>query len=281
MAAFDPSEFSGDEATALSEFKKKFKRAPTAGEISAYREANASAAAPAGAADEEVDSAIQQGFGGSSQWDVLQDSAMGAPEFSDVPGMDFMDNAQVETPGGLVGAGLDAATASIDKMSAANAAMLKGEIPADVSASVRRAASENSILRGSGGQAGRALSARDLGTTSAEIKQKGIDNEAKIAEARSGLAAAHENIRQFNTTRNATLAELSIKAKQQNLAAVDVERQRIATNIDSNVNIMNMISQLAQAQQQYAVAAASADIDPSGVMTSLDAMIEQFSTRLG
>lgn len=226
------------------------------------------------------DSHVQEGFGGQKQWDVLEEHALGPSDASKLPGlemlpMDRIGETTLEAESALGGVG-----ASINKLSEANASLLKGEIPADVAASVRRAASENSIVRGIGGQAARALSARDLGINSMDIQQRGIQNEDTILEAKNAYAAARESIRQFNTNRNTAIFKLSTDARQQNLAAVDVERQRIATNIDANVNIMNQIANMAMAQQQTAATAAAQKIDPSNIIASLDNMIAQFTGKL-
>lgn len=239
----------------------------------------ASSAAAPGAAS-AAKSTVQEGFGGLKQWDVLKDLAVGPADVSTLPGMEMLPQDELGRTTEAVEGALADFRGSLDKMSAANESLLKGEIPADVSAAVRRAASENSILAGVRGQASRALSARDLGLTSMDIQQKGIANEVAIAEAKQAYAAAHENIRQYNATRNAALAELSIKARQQNLSAVESERMRVATNIESNLNIMKLISDMRIQQQSLATQAASNKIDPVNVIASMDDMIAQFSAKL-
>ena len=223
---------------------------------------------------------VQSGFGGASQWQAIEDLAL-MPEVSKMPGMNFIPIEDLDKPGQIVGQKLGQLEDSVNRLAQANASMLRGEIPADVAANVRRAASETSIAGGTFGPAARNLSARDLGTTSMEVKQKGIENQQKVIEAQAGIASAYETIRKTNADRNSAITELSIKAKQQNLTAIDVERQRIATNIEANVNIMKTIADLVSNQQSVSVSAASEDIDTTNIISSFDSIIDQLSSKLG
>lgn len=222
-----------------------------------------------------------EGFGGASQWETLEKYALGPSDITTTAGNQAIDFADADKPSELVGKQLLSLEDSINKMSEANASMLKGEIPADVSAAVRRAASESSIAGGLFGSSSRALSARDLGKTSLDIRQQGIANEQGIAQAKGTLAAAYEGIRNANLTRNMQLAELSIKARTANMEAIDLERQRIATNIEANINIMKMISDMVIAQQSTATQAAIGGVETDNILASFDAMIAQFNKKLG
>jgi len=223
---------------------------------------------------------VQEGFGGASQWEALEKYALGTTDVTTTPGNEAIAFDKADTPSTVVGEKIASIEESIKRMSEANASMLKGEIPADVSASVRRAASESSIMGGTFGSSARALSARDLGRTSFDIKQTGIANENAIIEAKTKVAAATESIREYNLTRNATLQELSLKAREVNLSAIDLERQRIATNIEANVNILKMISDMAVQQQSIATQGALGGIDTSNIISSLDRMIAEFNKKL-
>ena len=221
----------------------------------------------------------QPGFGGMKQWEAIEKLGLAqSPTASD--GNQLIPFADADKPSGLVGEKLGKLETSIEKLSEANASMLKGEIPADVSAAVRRSAAESSLAGGLFGGSSRALTARDLGRTSLDIRQRGIENEKAVVDARSGLANAYESLRQYNLSRNATLAELEIKAKQNNLTAIDLERQRIATNISANVDILGLIANMAVQQQSIAASAAANDVNPSNIISSLDRMIEQLNSKL-
>ena len=282
--AIDYSAFSSDPGKAAKQFRQQYGRDPTASEISGWQAANKK---PSGSSGSAMDSAasggqsnVQAGFGGMKQWEAVEKYGLGPTDVTSLPGMDAIAFDDAGVPDEIVGQKLQSMSDTIDRLSEANASMLRGEIPADVSASVRRAAGEASIAGGIFGGASRALSARDLGRTSMDIKQQGIQNEQGLLEARSTLASAYESIRQYNLTRNATLAELSIKARANNLDAINLERQRIATNIEANVNILQAIAQMAVAQQNIAATAAANDVDPANIIASLDNMIAQFNRKL-
>ena len=279
--SFNPASFPSDETAALRQFHQQFGREPTSAEVSAWRGASGGASATSGAsASGAPKSNVQEGFGGRSQWDVISDLALGPADVSSVEGYQTIPFADAGKPAPEVASKLADLEGSISRLSEANASMLKGEIPADVSAAVRRAASESAISGGIFGDAARGLSARDLGKTSLDIRQQGIQNEGTIAGLRDQLAASYESIREFNLTRNNQIMALSHQSRQQNLSAVEQERARIATNIEANVNILSQIAQMAIQQQNIAASAAANRVDPANIIASLDNMIEQFTQQL-
>lgn len=276
------------DSSALAQFRSLYGRNPTSSEIRAYRagasissfgKSSGKTGGSGSSSGGGSGSNIVEGFGGMKQWEAIEKYGLGPSDVTTLPGNEAIAFADADKPSGLVGSKLQSLEDSINKLSAANASMLRGEIPADVSASIRRAAGEASIAGGTFGSAARAMTARDLGRTSMDVKQQGIANEQALLESRASLAAAHESIRQYNLTRNATLAELSIKAREQNLTGIDIERQRIATNIDANIKILEMISNMAIQQQNIAATAAASDVDPGNIIASLDNMIAQFNSR--
>lgn len=268
---------SRDPQEAMRQFQQQYGREPTAQEISSWQGLGSATTTRTPASTPNT---IQQGFGNRPQWSAIRQLALGPTNFDNTPGLQRITMQNIGQTTADTNAALGKLDASVDRLSAANASMLRGEIPADVSAAVRRAASETSIRGGVFGSAAKALSARDLGKTSYDIQQKGIANESALLESRNQLAAARENIRQFNLNRNTSLANLANEARRNNLTAIDVERQRVATNIEANVNIMSQIAQLASNQQTAAVTAASNKIDPSDIIASFDSIIEQFTSRL-
>lgn len=279
--SFNPASFPSDATAALRQFRRQFGREPTSAEVSAWRGASGGAPAASGAPASGIPkSNVQKGFGGRRQWDVISDLALGPADVSSVEGYQTIPFADAGKPAPEVASKLADLEGSISRLSEANASMLKGEIPADVSAAVRRAASESAISGGIFGGAARGLSARDLGKTSYDIKQQGIQNEGTIAGLKDQLAASYESIREFNLTRNNQIMALSQQSRQQNLSAVEQERARIATNIEANVNILGQIAQMAIQQQNIAASAAANRVDPANIIASLDNMIEQFTQQL-
>ena len=279
--SFNPASFPSDATAALRQFHQQFGREPTSAEVSAWRGASGGSPATSGAsASGAPKSNVQEGFGGRRQWDVISDLALGPADVSSVEGYQTIPFADAGKPAPEVASKLADLEGSISRLSEANASMLKGEIPADVSAAVRRAASESAISGGIFGDAARGLSARDLGKTSLDIRQQGIQNEETIAGLKDQLAASYESIREFNLTRNNQIMALSQQSRQQNLSAVEQERARIATNIEANVNILGQIAQMAIQQQNIAASAAANRVDPANIIASLDNMIEQFTQQL-
>ena len=223
-----------------------------------------------------------------AEWDAYA-AAVGYIEAGEIKQLDEMSPEdffqyigldQADAPGTNVGEKLSAMSDSIDRISAANASLLKGEIPADVASAVRRAASESSIVGGIFGSSARNLSARDLGKTSVDIKQQGISNESALLQSRNELAASYEAIRQYNLTRNTALANLSLESRKLNLSAIEQERMRIATNIDANIKILGYIAEMAIQQQNIAASAAANEINPSNIISSLDRMMAEFNEQL-
>ena len=254
--------------------------------VSSIRSALGSSA-PASSSTASVPSAAsaatpkaQQGFGGETQWDTIKQYALANTDVAGRNGYAATGDADLAKLSAGIETQLGASAAALDKMSKANEAMLSGEIPADVSASVRRAASENSIMRGIGGQASRALSARDLGVTSMAVKQTALDTESKITSLRGELATRAQGYRDSLADRNLKLVELENNARELNLKGIDVERQRIATNIAANVSILDSITELVKTQQSLSVQAAGSDIDATGMMSSIDNWLKTLSAKL-
>ncbi len=275
-AAINYGSFSRDPQEARRQFQQQYGRAPTAQEISSWQQAGASATRQA----RRPPNNVQPGFGNQTQWNTIRQNALGPSSYDNTPGLQRISMQNIGQTTAPVTEQLGAMERSVDQLAAANASLLKGEIPADVSAAVRRAASETSIRGGVFGSSAKALSARDLGLTSLDIQQRGMTNQQTIIDSRAAVAQAHESIRQFNLNRNTSLGQLAVNARAQNLDAIDVERQRIATNISANIDIMGQIANLVTSQQQIAASAAASKIDPTNILASIDAVIAQFSARL-
>lgn len=242
--------------------------------------ASGSSGSAAATLSSAASSNVQPGFGGQSMWDAAQASAVAPTQIAGTDGFAQASSKALDDLDSEFGRQAGLASNSIDKLSAANESLLKGEIPADVAASVRRAASENSIVSGVRGQAARAMSARDLGLTSMDIRQKGVEAEGAIANARSGLATLHQKFSEMLANRNFAIRELEDEARTQNLRVIDQERQRIATNLSTNVSILGYISDLIRTQQTLNVQAAGDKTDPSGMISAIDNWLTQFSGKL-
>lgn len=170
-------------------------------------------------------------------------------------------------------AGVTKAGEELDVASKANQAFLLGQIPADVAAAVRKAASENSITRGLGvGSSARALSARDLGTQSTALMAQGIQSAVSIANARNTNAqtlATVANARGDVMGRVGQLAELTgnIAGQEAALAdktnAISSQKANIASAMNSiyqfSKNYDKSIADLEQSIRQGNIAAIDAE----------------------
>ena len=248
----------------------------SASDVDAFLAAGAPAPAPAPASEEP---AANSGFGGRTQWEVLEERGM-SPSRAGTPGFGIVSDSAAEEPGKYAAPLMASMADSLEQMSKANASMLKGEIPADVSAAVRRAAGESSMTRGVFGSSSRALSARDLGRTSDEVMKQGQERQKAINDSRLELGKTYEAVKKTNLSRNKEIIDMESNIASNNREAISLERQRIATNIQANVQILGYIERMVEAQQQLAVQASSNNIDPSGLMASFDGWLGQFSGKL-
>ena len=222
---------------------------------------------------------IVEGFGGMPQWGVTQALTLANPNVIGEPGFQLTPDERSNELQQRSDFYFGRMGASIETMNSANESMLKGEIPADVSAAVRRAASENSIMRGIGGQAGRALSARDLGVTSSAIQQQGMQNQEKIAGLQQTLATTTNSIREAGLARNKDLQALENDSRRLNLDAISQERQRVGTNIQANMQLLGLMRDMVNSQYSLAAQMSLGAGDPSGVISAYDAWLARFAEQ--
>jgi len=215
-------------------------------------------------------------FGGKSTWDTLQENAMGSTDYREMGLASSADqDTEVNTAlSSKFSKGMESLEDSIRRMSEANASLLKGEIPADMSAAVRRAAAESSVTGGIFGSSSRNLSARDLGRTSLSIQQAGMENEQQIAESKRTAAGAYEQVRQWNKTYDASLRELQIKQQEQNMSAIEIESDRAKFNASQNSKLLEIVANLVSNQQQVAAQLSISDVDPSGSIATFNSLID-------
>lgn len=218
-------------------------------------------------------------FGGKSTWGTLQENAMGSTDYREMGLASSADqDTEVNTAlSSKFSKGMESLEDSINRMSEANASLLKGEIPADVSAAVRRAAAESSVTGGIFGSSSRNLSARDLGRTSLSIQQAGMENEQQIAESKRTAAGAYEQVRQWNKTYDASLRELQIKQQEQNMSAIEIESDRAKFNASQNLRLLEIVANLVSNQQQVAAQLSISDVDPSGSIATFNSLIDSMT----
>lgn len=219
---------------------------------------------------------VVAGFGGRTQWEVLEEHAL-MDRRAGTSGFAIVSDEEAENPGRYASPLMAGMAESLDRMSRANAALISGEIPADVSSAVRRSASESSITRGSFGASARALSARDLGRTSLDVMKQGQEQQTAINNARLELGKTYEAIKKTNLARNQEIVNMESNIASNNREVVSLERQRIATNINSNVQTLQLLGDLVSKQQLYMVEAAKEGIDTSPIRDTFDSWIAAIS----
>lgn len=196
--------------------------------------------------------------------------------------------------------------ANINAMNDVNKSLLAGEIPSDVSAQVRRMASESSGAKGLGtGLASQNLTARDLGLTSAQIQQQGLQNQQAIVGLQQGTTGLkqesvklREGIREFNESYKLQVSQLKENQRQFNdtyklqtqafledirktdLSAVALEQERQMFNAQMNTQtlsyIVSMTNQAMQTQFDYS----KEGLDSAALITSVDNMISSINDSL-
>lgn len=159
---------------------------------------------------------------------------------------------------------------SIDSMNAANASLLKGEIPADVAAQLREQVSQSSIAGGLFGGGARSLTARDLGQTSLGIQQQGLANQANIAGMQDTAAKLDEAKRQFNKQYDLSVNNFRESVRAENLQGISLELSRQEFNSKMNLDVMNSMLDLVKQQQSLGFQYAQINADPGGMADTYD-----------
>lgn len=166
---------------------------------------------------------------------------------------------------------------SIDQMSEANQPFLKGEIPVDVMAQIRRVTSEASIGQGLFGSGSRALTAQDIGLTSMDIKSKGLAQQDAITQRQAGLAALDMQRQDMLKTYDLNVVRFQDQVRNTNLSGLKLEQARLQFNASQNLGLMQLASQLLIAREQLGFQYANVDIDSTGMQESMDNLMKQVS----
>jgi hypothetical protein len=134
---------------------------------------------------------------------------------------------------------LNKAEGSLDAVSQANAAFLRGEVPDDVVNLLKRQSAERVQMQGLGtGAMARNISARDLGLTSMDMIQRGVQTEAAVSEGFGRLSEARDAVRRFDDTFQQQGQQLLDNARKTTLQGVSMglEYQQFRANLTMEVN---------------------------------------------
>jgi hypothetical protein len=126
-----------------------------------------------------------------------------------------------------------------DKAASINEALMSGEIPKDVADQLKRSAAFTSVMGGGGAGTQRALTARDLGTTSLQLQQQGMTGAQNWTNMMANLLPKQTSAADIMATQGLSSAQ-AIQVAQQNAATslaaatTNVEgRTRTALNVEA------------------------------------------------
>lgn len=221
---------------------------------------------------------------GAPQAQITVDDPVVTPEFKDPKafGLDLPDPETYSEMDTLFTDALKNVNSLADSVVKANEAYLKGELPGDVVAEIRRNTAETALKSGAGGdsQAAANLTARDLGTTSVQLQQQGIANTQVAAELYKVTASLAESRREFDKTYALNVNTFLDSVRKTDLTGVALEQDRLMFNAKQNLAIVGYIGELATARADIAYKMAAADIDPSGATAGFDQIIAQLDMLL-
>jgi len=128
---------------------------------------------------------------------------------------------------------------SFQKMTAANAPLLEGKLPDDLAAVMTRRAAEMTQMQGLGiGQMAGRLTLRDMGLVSLDMQQRGMQNQAAIAEGTQALAQVRNARREFNSAYFQQAEQLRDASRRTSLTALGMgfEQGQFKANLAMQVN---------------------------------------------
>jgi len=274
--AIDYSVFSGNKDKDLAAFVAQTGRQPTSSEIAGYTShfGSSSGSSSSGAASDVEQNAK-----------ITTDVNMGLDEIQawEPPSIASLENQQAEF--GKADTLFGAAEEMLSGLREKNAAWLKGEISADVAEGLRSRAALSARSGGAAGsQASRNLQARDLGLTSMQIQESGMQREAQLSELSRGLGAIREQRAQFMTQLHEQSrqfgANLADQMTRTQLAHRELILKQEAFNAEQNMRLVELISQSTLGMMQLQVQAAGSDVDFSGGVSTFETLQSQLENLL-
>lgn len=162
----------------------------------------------------------------------------------------------------------------------ANEAQLRGEIPGDVTAAVRQGTAESSLTAGLFGPASVQLGVQQLGTTSLNIKQQGIENAKSIATLRGQSVQFAQNKRDFDYTYRLNTQQLMEDMRRTDLNYLQLAENQSQFNASQNLQLVGYIADLISNSAQVQTNLAINDVDGAGIAADFGALISQLDALL-
>ena len=166
-----------------------------------------------------------------------------------------------------------------------NESWMRGEVAPDVQEGLRSSAALSARSSGlTGSQAARNLRAKDLGLTSMQIQESGMQREAQLSELSKGLAGIREQRAQYLTSLQENSrqfgASLADQVMRTQLAHRELMLKQDAFNAEQNLKLVELITQSNLSMFGLQVQAASSEIDDSGITGSFNQLQKQLEALL-
>ena len=177
------------------------------------------------------------------------------------------------------GEALDMFESTIKGLQETNQSWLKGEISDDVADQLRQQSRLSAREGGAGedSQMSRNLQARDFGTTSMQIQQQGVQQEAVVGQMQQALSGIREQRSQFmqQTLEQSRQfgASLEQDATRTQLAHRELMLKQDAFNAEQNLRLVEIISNATMAMTGQQVQAALGDVDESGIVGTYNKLL--------
>lgn len=235
-------------------------------------------AAPAAGAVAPADNVYHQG---DSVTGMLNKYVMQDPNnMPTIPGM--ISQSDINATNDIFQQQSKAIADTASKLDAANESFLQGKLPQDVADQIRQNTSESALRFGIGTQqAGAALTARDLGLTSLQVKQQGISQQAQIAGVHESAAKLAEMHSEFSNTFNQNQEQWMNQVRQLNLQGAALEQDRQQFNAKQNTQILGFMAQLVGQQQQIAYQYSYGNMSPTNSTKTFDSWLKELQGTLG
>lgn len=213
----------------------------------------------------------------SAQISATADISMPAPGTPESVGLPNIDAAAAD-------AGYSKQTDTLDKMITdlvdANESMLKGEIPGDVTAATRQGVNESAMTAGLFGPNAVQLGVQQLGTTSLNIKQQGIQNATATAGLQVQATQFAQQKREFDYTYRLNTQQLLEDMRRTELSYKQLAEQQAEYNASNNMQLISYIADLVTNSAQIQTNLAINDIDGETIASDFNALILQLDKLL-
>jgi len=257
--------------------------APASSSGSAPAPASSSSSAPAPASSSSSAPASGLGAGGGAV--ITTDTDM---TLDPIPEWEAPEIASEFAPQAFEQSGeaLDSFEQTIKGLHDVNQAWLKGEISGDVADQLRQQSRLSSRMGGVGedSQMSRNLQARDFGTTSMQIQQQGVQQEAVVGQMQQGLAGIREQRSQFMQDMLERSRQFGASHEQDatrtQLMHKELMLKQDAFNAEQNLRLVQLISEATMSMTGQQVQAAMGDVSDSGITASFNTLMKQLEDLL-